>query len=176
MLFHGDLCLSVSGRKNGEGRKNFQKIVATKLSFGMLSSRKKSQSCYFSVFRAMRGSIQGVKLGTIQGANTRVSRFGPNIEVGKSTLVCDYRCAHLVWSVGVICCYGKRLGAGVFSVFVIPSCVGVVWCRVSLRCLGEFRMVFEFDSFLGCAFPFPSLGSLRGSFLCVQILCGCNFP
>ena len=32
------------------------------------------------------------------------------------------------------------------------------------------------NSFRGCAFPFPSLGSLRGSCLSVQICCEYNFP
>ena len=36
-------------------------------------------------------------------------------------------------------------------------------------------MVFVFDSFRVCAFPFLSLGSLRGQCLRVQILCECKF-
>ena len=41
---------------------------------------------YQSVFRTTRGNTRG---------NTRVGKCGPDIEVGMSALVCEYRCAHL---------------------------------------------------------------------------------
>ena len=91
------ICVSVSrAGRMAKAAKIFKKSSGKKMSLRMLSSRKQSQSCYFSVSCAMRGSIQGVKQGTIQGANTRVRRFGPHIEVGKSTVVCDCRCV-CVW-------------------------------------------------------------------------------
>ena len=108
---------------------------------------------------------------------TGVHEWCPDIEVGKSAVSGGYRWAHLSGLVrrGYLLSQEVSRHRG-FGAFAIPSCFGVGSFRLSKSCLGEFRAVFVFDSFRGCVFPFVSLGSLRRSCLCVQILCECNFP
>ena len=56
----------------------------------------------------------------------------PDIEVSKSTVVCDYRCAHLSELVRRGYLLSREASRHKdFGAFVIPSCVGLVSFRVS---------------------------------------------
>ena len=113
----------------------------------------------------------------IARGGTGVQEWCPDIEVGKSAVSGGYRWAHLSGLVrrGYLLSQEVSRHRG-FGAFAIPSCFGVGSFRLYKSCLGEFPAVFVFDSFRGCVFPFVSLGSLRRSCLCVQILCEYNFP
>ena len=68
VLCHGDLCLSVSGRKNGKARKNFQKIVAKKLSFlDVIVAKKIAVMLFQCVLRNARVNTGGKTRGYASG-------------------------------------------------------------------------------------------------------------
>ena len=73
---------------------------------------KKSQSCCFSVFFAIKGSKQGAMQGAIQGL--------ANVFLTLKSVRAQWRVIigvriYLAWSVGVICCHGKRRDSEGFS-------------------------------------------------------------
>ena len=79
------------------------------------------------LFRNARVNARGTTSG-----GAKIGECGLDIEVGKSTLVRVYRWGHLSGLVG----WGYLLSKEAsrhrgFSVFVIPSCFGVVSLRVS---------------------------------------------
>ena len=75
------------------------------------------------VFRTIRVKTRG---------NARASKCVRDIEVSKSTVACDYRCAHLSGLVRRGYLLSREMSRHKdFGAFVIPSCVGLVSFRVS---------------------------------------------
>ena len=78
------------------------------------------------MFRSARVNARGTR-----SSSTKVGKCGPDIEVGKSAVARDYGCVCLSGLVlrGYLLSQEAPWHRG-FSVFAIPSCVGVVSFRV----------------------------------------------